>query len=222
MLLPVCMAGTTNHLVVEMTLPHSTILAASCSHATQLTVLVHWVTDPVDTSITADSLVEGIHQNDFEVFIDRVLANPVRVEHSKTTKISPSTLLGHRSETPLKLQVINTLVGRFTISCSLGYWPLATTTANTNTIDYIALFGFVTQATSLIRTSWSGCTVNSIQLAILPASHTKQKPQKVRLLFLVELFKVLVGSHCPATEIQLQGFTNFPIHVTKSLMANIQ
>ena len=93
MFLPIGTTRATNHLVVKMAFPHSTILASSSGHAPQLTVLVHGITDPVDARITADSLMERIDQYYFKVFIDRVLTNPVGVEYSETTKISPSTFL---------------------------------------------------------------------------------------------------------------------------------
>jgi len=42
-----------------------------------ISYLVDRVDDPVDAGVTADSLVLGIDENDFKVFVGRVLVDPV-------------------------------------------------------------------------------------------------------------------------------------------------
>jgi hypothetical protein len=54
-----------------------------------------------------------------------------------------------------------------TVSGTLWNWALATSTTNTDTVDNIALLGLVTQTTCLIRTRWTGSTVDNVQLAKL-------------------------------------------------------
>lgn len=54
-----------------------------------------------------------------------------------------------------------------TVGCTLWCWPLATSTADTDTVDNISLLGLVTQTTSLIRARWAGSTVNDVQLSEL-------------------------------------------------------
>jgi hypothetical protein len=86
----------------------------------------------------------------------------------------------------LVLELVHTLVGRLacrdlsvdvafdrsrpclrTVRSTLWYWPLATSTANTDTIDDIALLGLVTQTACLIRTRWAGSAVDNVQLSEL-------------------------------------------------------
>jgi hypothetical protein len=60
-----------------------------------------------------------------------------------------------------------TACNMLTVSCTLWCWPLATSTANTDTVDNVSLLGLVTQTTSLIRARWAGSTVDDIQLSEL-------------------------------------------------------
>lgn len=56
---------------------------------------------------------------------------------------------------------------RHTVSSTLGSWALATTTADSDTVDNIALLGLVTQSTSLVGAGWTGSAVDDVQLAEL-------------------------------------------------------
>jgi hypothetical protein len=49
--------------------------------STQLTVLVHWVHNPVDAGILADHGVLWVDQDDLEVLVRGILVDPVRVEN---------------------------------------------------------------------------------------------------------------------------------------------
>ena len=57
--------------------------------------------------------------------------------------------------------------GFHTISSTLGNWLLATSTADTDTIDNIALLGLVTKTACLVRSGWSRSTVDNVQLSEL-------------------------------------------------------
>lgn len=54
-----------------------------------------------------------------------------------------------------------------TIGGTLWHWLLATTTANANTVDDIALLGLVTETTGLVWSGWARCAVDDIQLSEL-------------------------------------------------------
>ena len=54
-----------------------------------------------------------------------------------------------------------------TIGGTLWHWALATSTADADTVDNIALLGLVTQTACLIRTRWAGSTVDDVQLSKL-------------------------------------------------------
>lgn len=83
-------------LVVSVTLAQTTGLLAGCGKSTGLAVLVDWVDDPVDTSITADGLVLGVDEDDLEVFVGRVLVDPVGVQDPQVGAATSDTLLSSR------------------------------------------------------------------------------------------------------------------------------
>ena len=56
---------------------------------------------------------------------------------------------------------------RRTIGSSLGDWPLATSSADTDTIDDIALLSLIAEAASFVRSRRTRGTVNDVQLAKL-------------------------------------------------------
>lgn len=60
--------------------------------------LVHRVDDPVDSWITANGFVLRINENDFEVFVCRVLIDPVRIEDPKISTSTTDTLFSGRLE----------------------------------------------------------------------------------------------------------------------------
>jgi len=55
-----------------MSLAQTTRLLAGGGETARLSVLVHWVDDPVDTGILADSSVHWVDEDDFEVFCTAV------------------------------------------------------------------------------------------------------------------------------------------------------
>ena len=65
--------------------------------------------------------------------------------------------------------------------------PLTTTTADSYTVDNIALLGLVAKASSLVGSGGARRSVDGIQLPVLPASHSKEKSEEVRLLLPPEL-----------------------------------
>lgn len=68
MLLP-SLSSSGGGLVVTMALGNTTGLLASGSKTAGFAVLVDRVDDPVDASITADSLVLRVNKDDFVVFV---------------------------------------------------------------------------------------------------------------------------------------------------------
>lgn len=69
------------------------------------------VDDPVDASITADSLVLGIDQDDLVVLVGGVLVDPVGVKDAQVSAAAADTLLSGGTERTLVLELVNTLVG---------------------------------------------------------------------------------------------------------------
>lgn len=99
----------------------TTHLATGGGETTAFATLVHRVTDPVDASVSADSLVEGVDEDDFEVLVDAVLVDPVglceALQHidlgqRRTEDHAHSALEGHR--------IVERLVLRPSIAASVG------------------------------------------------------------------------------------------------------
>lgn len=96
--LPTTTPGATDDLVVPVTLAHTTVFTASSSQPTELTVLVDWFTDPVDSWVTTNSLVEGVHHDHLKELVSGILCDPVGVDNSQATTVSASTLLRKTSK----------------------------------------------------------------------------------------------------------------------------
>jgi len=73
--------ATSSRLVIAMTLVETAALLTGSSQPTRFAVLVDWLGNPVDASITADGLVLRVNEDDFKVFVGGVLVYPVGVCH---------------------------------------------------------------------------------------------------------------------------------------------
>jgi len=159
-----------SRLVVTMTLVETTRLLASGGEAARFAVLVNRVDNPVDARIATDGLVLRINEDDFVVLVGRVLVHPVRVENSQIRTAAADTLLCGSAEGPLILQLIDTLVGGFTICSSLRRRPFASTATNADSVDHITLLGLVAETAGLVWTRWARGAVDDVQLAVFPAA----------------------------------------------------
>ena len=74
---------------------------------------MNWLHDPIDTGIIANSLVLRIYKDDLEVFIGRILVDPVRVHDTQVGAAATHTLLGGGLQRALVFELIHTLVCRF-------------------------------------------------------------------------------------------------------------
>lgn len=97
-------------LVKAVALVYATRSLASGGKATGLTVFMNWLDNPVDARILADSLVIRVDKDDLEVFVGRVLVDPIRVKDAKIGATAAHSLLGSRAERALVLQLVYTLV----------------------------------------------------------------------------------------------------------------
>merc|ERR1712142_843573 len=84
--LPITTSRRSNHIVVSVTLSHSSVLPTRCRKTTQLTVLVDSLADPVDARISTDGFVHWINHDDFVVHVCRILADPIGTQHSKSSR----------------------------------------------------------------------------------------------------------------------------------------
>lgn len=116
---------------------HDTYLFSDAGETTSLAALVDWIDDPVNSGITANlkcrigkytkerkekktdetySLVVGIDEDNFVIFVNTVLIHPVGVQHSQISASLAHSLLSRTPETTLELEVIDTLTNGFTVS----------------------------------------------------------------------------------------------------------
>jgi hypothetical protein len=162
-------AGTTTRsdgLVETVSLSVTTVLLANGSETTGFAVLVDGVDDPVDASITTDSLVVRINKDDLKVLVGSILVDPVRVQDTQVSALAANTLFSGGLERALVLELVDTLVDGLTIGSTLGGSSLAVTATDTDTVDNIALLSLVTKTASLVGARRTGSTVNDIQLSI--------------------------------------------------------
>lgn len=80
--------------------------------------LVDGLNNPVDAGIATNGLVLGVDEDNLEVFVGRVLVDPVRIQDSEIGAATSYTLLCRRFERALVLQLINTLIGGFACDAS--------------------------------------------------------------------------------------------------------
>jgi len=182
-------------MVVAVALPETAVLLANASKTTSLTALVNGLRNPVDARVAANRLVVRINKDNLVVFVNTVLVYPVRVEHTQVPTPTADALLRDAAETPLELEVVHTLAYRFAVSRTLRDGLLPVTSSHSDAVDHKALLGLVSESAGLVRARRARCTVDDVQLTVLPASDTEKKAKHIRLLFLVQLTDVLVGAH---------------------------
>jgi hypothetical protein len=81
-------------LVVAVTLVETTRLLSGRGEAPGFAVLVNGLHDPVDARIDADCFVLGVHEDNLEILVGRVLVDPVRIQDSEIATAAPDSLLG--------------------------------------------------------------------------------------------------------------------------------
>lgn len=103
------------------------------------------VTDPVNSGIAFDlsneyyqnnqnntvnnkaitySLVAWVYQDNFEVFVDTILVNPVGIQDTQITTATADTFFSSALQAALVLEMVNTLTDGFTVgsTCSHESW----------------------------------------------------------------------------------------------------
>eukprot|EP00732_Lithocolla_globosa_P002405 Lithocolla_globosa_v1_NODE_1561_length_2485_cov_1241.114815.p2 type:complete len:177 gc:universal NODE_1561_length_2485_cov_1241.114815:1200-1730(+) len=175
-----------------MTLAKAARGATSSCQTAHLSVFVYRIADPVDTSIISDGLVSNVHHDDFEEFVGGVLVNPIRVENTETSDGTTNTLFSNTSELTGKFKLVHTVGLGFAVGLTLDDGAFATSTANTHSVNDIPLLGLVSHTTGLVGTRRTRGTVDGVELAKFPASHTQNEAKNVGLFLLVKLLQILV------------------------------
>jgi hypothetical protein len=123
--------------------------------------------DPVDASIATDSLVLGVDTDDLEVLVGRVLVDPVGVQDTQVGAAAAHTLLSGGLEGTLVLELVDTVVGGLAVGGTLGDRALATTAADTDAVDNVALLSLVAETAGLVGARGARSTVDGVQLTEL-------------------------------------------------------
>ena len=126
------------------------MLSAGSGKTSALSVLVLVGSDPVDSGVSSDGLVEGVNENDFEELEGSVLTNPVGVEHSEVSASSSDSLLSDRSVGSVGLELVDTLVNGLSVNDSLGDGLLSATSSDSDSVDDITLLLLVTELSGLV------------------------------------------------------------------------
>lgn len=182
-------------LVVTMALVDTSGFLSSRSQTSGLSVLVHWVGDPVVSGVSSDGLVGWVHQDHLEVLVGGVLVDPVRVQHSQVGSTTTDSLFGGSSQRALVLQLTDTLVGWLTVGGTLRNRSLSVSSSDSNTENNESLLGLVSQSSGLVGSGRSRSSVDDVLLSQLPASDTVEETHHIRLLLSLKLFQVFVGTH---------------------------
>lgn len=126
----------------------------------------------------------GVDEDDLVVLVHTVLVDPVRVKHTQVAAPLANTLLRNALETPLGLEVVDTLADGLAEGGTLGGLFLAVTAADTDPVDHVALLGLVAQPAGLVGARGARRTVDDVQLAVLPAPAAQKigKPVKRQIL----------------------------------------
>jgi hypothetical protein len=192
-------ARSTDGSVVTATFAQTTGPLAGGGETTLFTVLVHGFAYPVVAGVASDGLVVGVHQDDLEVLVGRVLGNPVAVQHTQTAQPLSGSALSDGLQVPHRLLLVNgtTALG-LTIGTTLGDGTLPATTSHAHAVDDETLLVSVAHASGLVRTGGARCAMQPCELTILPGADTQQVPHHIALLFTVQLRHVSVGSHFDA------------------------
>lgn len=111
---------TTLGLVVTVTLANSSVFDTGSSETTHFSVLVHSLADPVDAGITANGIVEGIHEDNLVKLEGGILIDPVRVEDTQVATLLSNTLLGNAAVGALELELVDTLGSRLAVNLFIG------------------------------------------------------------------------------------------------------
>ena len=180
---------------VRALLVEASALATGRGQTAHFSVLVSGLDDPVDARVVSDGGVAGVNHDDLEPLVDRVLANPVRVQHSQGSALASGSLLSDRAQVSDKLLLSDTGVLGLTVVDTLGDSLLAVTSLHADAIDAVTLLGLVSQTMSLIGTRRLTCPVDGRQLSVLPSAESENESHDIRLLLVPELLEVLVCSH---------------------------
>lgn len=182
-------------MVELVALSKATALSPCGRQPPHLPMLVDWFGDPLGVRISSDSFMEWIDEDNLKELVCGIFTHPVRIQDSQSPTVASSSLLSNRLKAASKLELVDTMMDRLAIGCTLRNWTFAATTADADSIYDITLLGLVAQPAGFVRPRGARGPVQRRELAVLPAAHPEQKAHHVRLLLPPELLDVLVRAH---------------------------
>jgi len=106
---------------------------------------------PVDLGVAFDSLVGDVDENDLEVLIRGVGADPVRVQHAESLEGAADALLGDGLKVPFGFLLLHgTRSLGFTVRAALGDGTFPASATHGDTVDDIALLVLVAEPPGLV------------------------------------------------------------------------
>ena len=149
--------------------------------------------DPVDSWVVSDGIVSGINENDFVIFVDTILTNPIAVQDSQSTESSTDSFFSLRSKVSGWLELVDTDGSGLTANDTSVYWSLSTSSSDSNSVDNIAVFGFVAEFSSLVGSSGMVNSSDDWKLSVLPGSDSHEESHDITLFLSPELFEIQIG-----------------------------
>ena len=154
--------------------------------ATQFTMFLNRATHPVNLRISSYSLMMRIYHDNLKVLVGGVLANPVRIEHSKTLHPPSNALFSNGLEVAHRLLLFNSTRSLgFTVGASLGVGAFATSTTHSDAEDNESLLVLVAKTTCLVGSGGPGDAVNLGKLAVLPATNSQEVTHDIALFLAI-------------------------------------
>merc|ERR1712166_637850 len=120
--------------------------------------------------------MEWIDHDNFEPLVDRIMGNPIGIQHAKASTFPTDTLLRNTAKVTRCLLLVDTAVDRLSV-------------------DDVTLLRLVPKPARFIWARWPRRPVDSWELAVLPSADTHEEPHDIGLLLTPELLHVLVCTH---------------------------
>ena len=173
----------------------SSVLLTSGGETSELSFVVFFIANPVDSWVTHDGFVGWINANDLEELVGGVLAHPVRVKNSQVGALSTDLLFSNRSVGSGLLELSDTSMDWLTVDDTLMDGSLSSTSSNSDSVDNVSLLLLESEGSGLIQSGWSLDLVDDWELSVLPASDSEDKSDDIRLLLSPKFLKIFVGTH---------------------------
>lgn len=151
--------------------------------------------DPVDSGVVSDGIMSWVHENDLIVLVDTVLADPIAVQDSESSKSSPNSFLGLWSKISCWLELVDTDWGGLSADNTPVHWSLSASSSDPNSVDNEAILGLIAEFSGLVGSGGVINTGDDGELSVLPGPNSHKESHDVTLLLAPKFFQILVDTH---------------------------